>query len=84
MNWPEISTIAVAAITVIGFLYTMYRNLRLDIARYRQEAREEFAKFNDQMLEQSKRSDKLYEMFIEHRKEIDQKFYDMLKEKKSN
>ena len=32
--------------------------------------------------EQSLRTDKLYEIFVEQQKEFDKKFYDMLKEKK--
>ena len=39
-------------------------------------------KIERQIMQQCARTDRLYEMFIEHRKEVDQKFYDLLKQGK--
>lgn len=37
----------------------------------------------DSKIERSnERTDRLYEIFMDHRKDVDQKFYDMLKESK--
>ena len=68
MDW--IQTLSIMA-TVIASAYYIHREVQAD------------------MRAQSARTDKLYEMFIELRKDMDnrfqktdQKFYDMLKEKK--
>ena len=72
MNWSEIGTAAVTGVTVLGFIYTMFRNLRTDLAGYRAEAKEEIRGIKqeiqlirEEMAAQNKRTDKLYEMFID-------------------
>lgn len=75
MEW--IQALSIMA-TVIVSAYYIHREIQMDIRAIR-----------DDIKAQSSRTDKLYEMFIELRKDMDerfqktdQKFYDLLKEKK--
>lgn len=75
MDW--IQALSVMA-TVIASAYYIHREIQMDIRAIR-----------DDIKSQGARTDKLYEMFIELRKDMDdrfqktdQKFYDLLKERK--
>lgn len=81
MDWIQFFGLLVPMIAFFGFLYK-------EIKEWRKETRDETTAIRNEMNTQSARTDRLYEMFIDARKdmdqirkEVDQKFYDMLKAK---
>lgn len=65
MDWIQFFSLLSTTLAGFGFLYREMKD-------WKKEAQEEIK-------EQSKRTDKLYEMFIDLRRENDQKFYDLLR-----
>ena len=74
MNWAEICTIIGSAFAVIGFVYSFIRNLKNDLDTKIDRLEKSLFGTNDKLdgfmkhsiamqAEQSKRTDKLYEMF---------------------
>jgi len=75
-------TVIGTGIAVIGFVHTFFRNFKTDI-------KTDIARLDSDMKEQGKRTDHLYQMFldlqktfVDSQKNTDQKFYDILKESK--
>ena len=82
MNSPEIFAIIGSVFTVIaalgGFIFYVFQRLEADIGKIDSRLEGWMKHSIAIQAEQSKRTDKLYEMF----RETDQKFYDLLKEQK--
>lgn len=90
MDWTLIFTVIGAALATIGVVYTFFINFKSDIVK-RIDNLDQDLKDLDKA--HSLRIDKLYEMFVENQKymdikfeninarfrEVDQKFYDLLK-----
>ena len=49
---------------------------------FKRNSDEKFQKIDERLEKQGARTDRLYEMYLDQRKETDQKFYDLLKAQK--
>lgn len=84
-SWTLIIGILVPIFTILAPIWAFLSFIYKELKEWRKETREEINKIQTEIQEQAKRTDKLYEMFVEARKDMDersqrfdQKFYDLL------